>query len=206
MRFVIPLLVAPLLLATTPSTAAAQLAGRVYATGFDVPVGFVQDPVDPTVQYVVQQGGKIRVIKNGVVQAVPFLDLTNDIFAGGEDGLLGLAFAPDYATSGRFFVNFTNQAHPDPTGGPSNFGDTVVARFKRSAANPLLADKSTRFDLRWSTGVRFIVQPFANHNGGNLMFGPDGYLYIGMGDGGAGNDPGSPGNSLTGNAQNVSSL
>ena len=108
-----------------------------------------------------------------------FLDLTADVLSGGEQGLLGLAFAPDYATSRRVYVNFTN---------PS--GHTVVARFLRDAGDPLRADPATRFDLVWPGGLSYIEQPFANHNGGNLVFGPDGFLYIGLGDGGAGGDPG----------------
>jgi glucose/arabinose dehydrogenase len=160
--------------------ARAQLATRVYASGFTTPLAFVQDPTDRTVQFVVEQHGRVRVVRNGVVLPTEFLNLstviTND---GGEHGLLGFAFAPDYAVSGRFFVNFTNLN-----------GDTVVARFKRSG-NPLVADPSTRLDLHWggAAGDAFIKQPFANHNGGNLVFGPDGYLYIGMGDGGSGGDP-----------------
>ena len=169
-------------------TASAQLRATVVVSGLTQPVAFVQDPGDSATRYVVEQRGTIRVVRNGAVQPAPFLDLTASIASGGERGLLGLAFAPDYATSGRFYVNFTNTA-----------GDTVVARFKRSAASPLLADPASRFDLRWSTGERVIRQPFANHNGGNLAFGPDGYLYIGMGDGGSGDDPQN-------NAQNPASL
>jgi glucose/arabinose dehydrogenase len=86
--------------------------------------------------------------------------------------------APDYATSGRFYVNFTN---------PS--GHTVIARFRRATSTPPLADRASRFDLRWPSGLRYIVQPYSNHNAGDLAFGPDGYLYVGMGDGGSGNDP-----------------
>ena len=154
---------------------------RVVASGLASPVAFVQDPSNAAVQFVVEQGGRIRVVNNEVLGAADFLDLRGAIRSGGERGLLGLAFAPDYATSRRFYVNFTNPA-----------GNTVVARFKRSTADPLVADPSTRFDLRWGTSPsasRFIAQPFANHNGGNLAFGPDGYLYIGMGDGGSADDP-----------------
>jgi glucose/arabinose dehydrogenase len=160
-----------------PGTAAAQLRAVPYVSGLSQPVAFVQDPADATIQYVVQQGGRIRLIRSGVLQTAPFLDLTSSIASGGERGLLGMALPPDYAASGRFYVNFTNTN-----------GDTVVARFKRSS-NPLAADPASRFDLLWSTGERVIRQPFANHNGGNLVFGPDGFLYVGMGDGGSGNDP-----------------
>jgi len=160
--------------------AEAQLKIGVHASGLTLPVAFIQDPTDRAVQLVVEQGGRIRVVRNGTVLPADFLDLTRAIASGGERGLLGLAFAPDFATSGRFYVNFTN---------PS--GDTVVARFRRSA-DPLVADPGSRFDLRWggAAGPAFIAQPFANHNGGNLVFGPDGFLYIGLGDGGSGNDPG----------------
>ncbi len=162
-----------------PASAQAPIAARLYAAGFSSPVGFVQDPLQRSIQYVVEQGGRIRVLQHGRVLTTDFLNLTGAISCCGERGLLGLAFAPDYATSGRFYVNFTNPA-----------GHTVVARFLRSA-NPLVADSASRFDLRWGgpTAPRFIAQPFANHNGGNLAFGPDGFLYIGLGDGGSGNDP-----------------
>jgi glucose/arabinose dehydrogenase len=89
-----------------------------------------------------------------------------------------MALSPDYATSGRSYVNFTNPQ-----------GHTVIARFIRATSTPPTADPSSRFDLRWPSGLRYIVQPYTNHNAGNLAFGPDGYLYIGLGDGGSANDP-----------------
>jgi glucose/arabinose dehydrogenase len=156
----------------------AQLRGELVAGGFTQPVAFVQDPSDPTVQVVVEQGGRIRALKDGVVRATDFLDLRDVVESGGERGLLGLAFAPDYATSGRLFVNFTDLD-----------GDTVVARFRRAAGDPLRADPASRFDLQWPGGRRVVVQPFGNHNGGHLAFGPDGFLYVGLGDGGSANDP-----------------
>jgi glucose/arabinose dehydrogenase len=168
------------LVCSIAADARAQLKTVVHATGFSSPVAMVQDPTDRTVQFVVEQGGRIRVIRSGSVLPADFLNLTGSISSGGERGLLGLAFAPDYATSRRFFVNFTNPA-----------GNTVIARFVRQPADPVVADPGSRFDLHWGgpAGPGFIVQPFSNHNGGNIVFGPDGYLYIGMGDGGAGDDP-----------------
>jgi glucose/arabinose dehydrogenase len=158
----------------------AQLRSRVYASGFSNPVAFVQDPTDRDVQFVVQQDGRVRIVRSGTVLAGDFLDLRSSVVAGGEQGLLGLAFPPDAQESRRLFVNFTDRA-----------GNTVVARFRRSS-DPVVGDASSRFDLRWNgvSGVTYIFQPFANHNGGNLVFGPDGFLYIGLGDGGAGDDPG----------------
>jgi glucose/arabinose dehydrogenase len=151
---------------------------RTYASGFSSPVAFVQDPDDAAVQFVVEQGGRIRAVRDGAVLGTDFLDLRGAVSSGGEGGLLGLAFPPDSATSRRFYVNFTNTA-----------GDTVVARFRRSP-DPLVADRASRVDLRWgATRTPFIEQPFDNHNGGHLAFGPDGYLYVGLGDGGAGDDP-----------------
>jgi glucose/arabinose dehydrogenase len=168
-----------LLLATLGVRAQVPLGSRVYATGFNAPLAFVQDPTDATVQLVVEQGGRVRVVRSGTLLPTDFLDLRDSISSGGERGLLGLAFAPDYPSSGRVYVNFTNRD-----------GNTVVARFKRSD-NPQLADRASRFDLRWGSpsAPAFITQPFANHNGGNLVFGPDGFLYIGLGDGGSGDDP-----------------
>ncbi len=165
------------LLAAYPAQSQSGLRAVVYAIGFSTPVAIVQDPTNASVQFVVEQGGRIRAVRSGQVLPTDFLDLRSAISAGGERGLLGLAFAPDYASSGRFFVNFTNPA-----------GHTVIARFTRSA-DPLVADRCVALRSCSSAARRFIFQPYANHNGGNLAFGPDGYLYIGLGDGGSGNDP-----------------
>jgi len=158
--------------------AQSLLTGRVYASGFSSPVAFIQDSTNNSRQFVVQQGGRVRVVENGSVLATDFLNLTGSIASGGERGLLGMALSPDYATSRRFYINFTDLA-----------GNTVIARFLRSTANPAVADAASRFDLQWPSGLKYIFQPYSNHNAGNLAFGPDGYLYIALGDGGSGNDP-----------------
>src|SRR5512133_2504531 len=100
------------LLAAVVSSVRAQapVPARVFVSGLTAPVAFVQDPSSPAVQFVVEQGGRIRAISGGALQRTDFLDLRGQISAGGERGLLGLAFAPDYATSGRFYVNFTTPA------------------------------------------------------------------------------------------------
>lgn len=174
-----PSMVLVLMLCGLAADLQAQLRARVHASGFASPVAFVQDPTDRALQFVVQQNGRIRVLRDGTVLPADFLDLSAAVVAGGEQGLLGLAFAPNVAASQRFFVNFTDRS-----------GNTVVARFRRSA-DPAVADAASRFDFRWggTAGPAAIAQPFANHNGGHLAFGPDGYLYIGLGDGGSGNDP-----------------
>jgi glucose/arabinose dehydrogenase len=160
-----------------PAPANAQFRGRPYLSGLTHPLAFVQDPSNPSVQYVVEQEGLIKVVVNHELQPTPFLDLSGVITTVGEAGLLGLAFPPDYAVSGRFYVNFVSAE-----------GHSVVARFKRSEGDPLVADAGTRFDLRWSTGERFISEPQSGHYGGDLVFGADGYLYVGLGDGGAEKD------------------
>ena len=133
--------------------------------------------------FFVEQRGIIRVYRNGELLPAPFLDITDRVNDGAnEQGLLGLAFAPNYLESGHFFVNYTGVQ-----------GATTVARFSVSAADPNHADASSE------TLVLQIAQPASNHNGGMLAFGPDGYLYIGMGDGGAAND-------RFGNGQNPQSL
>src|SRR4029453_9049234 len=129
--------IAAMLVLAGVGQAQTPLRSRVYASGFTLPVGFVQDPTDRDVQYVVEQGGRIRVVRNGVVLPTDFLDLSATVSKGGERGLLGLAFAPDYATRGRFFFTFSDLA-----------GNTVVARFVRSA-DPVVANPASRFDLHW---------------------------------------------------------
>ncbi len=161
--------------------AQTPLRARQFAEGFTVPVAFVQDPTNGTVQFVVEQRGRIRVLRNGVLEPTDFLDLQSVTLWSGERGLLGLVFPPDAATSGRFYVHFNNTA-----------GNSVIARFRRSTTNPLVGDPASRFDLSFNSSegvLPFISQPFSNHKGGHLAFGPDGYMYIGMGDGGSGNDP-----------------
>ncbi|MGH9387731.1 MAG: PQQ-dependent sugar dehydrogenase [Vicinamibacterales bacterium] len=169
-----------------PAVSLAQLTATVVASGLVNPVAFVLDPLDASTFFVVEQRGTVRTVRDGVVSTTFFLDLRRDIRSGGEQGLLGLAFPADATTSRRFFVNFTNVN-----------GDTVVARFRRDADGRV--DPSSRFDLMWPDGRRVIPQPFSNHNGGHLAFGPDDYLYIGLGDGGSGGDPFD-------NAQNPQSL
>jgi glucose/arabinose dehydrogenase len=120
----------------------------------------------------VEQGGTIRIVAGDETVAQPFLDIADRVTAGGERGLLGLAFHPDYPTDPRFFVDYTDDQ-----------GDTVIASFRVDPADP------DRADLASVLVLLRIPQPFANHNGGALAFGPDGMLYIAMGDGGSGGDP-----------------
>ncbi|MDP2055869.1 MAG: PQQ-dependent sugar dehydrogenase [Acidobacteriota bacterium] len=176
MRSVLIVLLAVLFSGAAAVEASAQLRTSVVATGLTNPVAFVADPTDPTTFFVVEQRGTIRSITNGVVSPVLFLDLRGSLSTGGERGLLGMAFPPDAATSRRFFINFTNLN-----------GHTVVARYTRDAAGRVTT--GSRFDLVWPDGRAFIEQPFSNHNGGHLAFGPDGFLYVGLGDGGSGGDP-----------------
>ncbi|MGB6267555.1 MAG: PQQ-dependent sugar dehydrogenase, partial [Olleya sp.] len=142
-----------------------------FASNFSNPVELAHAGDDRL--FVVEQGGIIKILNaNGNVNSASFLDIDNIVASGGERGLLGLAFAPDYATSGRFYVNYTN-----------NSGDTVIARYTVSA-NPDLANTN-------GTILLTINQPYSNHNGGKIAFGQDGYLYIATGDGGSGGDPGN---------------
>jgi glucose/arabinose dehydrogenase len=120
--------------------------------------------------FIVEKTGRIRVIRQGILRGTPFLNLSGKVSTGSEQGLLGLAFHPDYGNNRKFYVNYTDVN-----------GDTIIAEYHRSTdAN--IADPTGRVLLK-------IDQPYSNHNGGMLAFGPDGYLYIGMGDGGSSGDP-----------------
>ncbi len=132
--------------------------------------------------FVVEQPGRIKVFQPGASTPTVFLDITSRVLSGGERGLLGLAFHPQFSTNRRFFVNYTRQSD----------GATVIAQYRASASNPNVADAA-------ETVLLVIGQPFANHNGGMIEFGPDQFLYIGMGDGGSANDPGN-------RAQNINEL
>lgn len=161
-----------------PLCAQGALRLELIVRGLESAIAFVPDPVVPDTSLVAQQDGLVRVVQGGIVLETPFLDLRDTISRGGERGLLGLAFPPDAAASMRVFVNFTDRS-----------GHTVIARFTRRPDNPLVAATESRFDLEWPDGRRFIEQPYSNHNGGHLAFGPDGLLYVGLGDGGSANDP-----------------
>jgi len=157
---------------------------RVIVSGLDQPVLVTHAGDGSGRLFVVEQGGLIRVVVNHTVLADPFLDLSQLVVSGGEQGLLGLAFHPEYATNGYFYVNYTRAGD----------GATVVARYSVSAGDPNVADPGSALP------ILTVAQPAPNHNGGNLAFGPNnGYLYIGMGDGGGSGDPDE-------NAQNINTL
>lgn len=169
------------LLAASGSVSHAQtLTTQLYMSGLSNPV-FVTHAGDGSGRlFVLEQSGRIRVIDSaGNLQATPYLDIDAISASGGERGLLGLAFHPDFDNNGKFYINYTN-----------NSGNTVVAEYTRSAIDPNFADPASARILMT------INQPYSNHNGGWVGFGPDGYLYIAMGDGGSGNDPGNRASNL----------
>jgi glucose/arabinose dehydrogenase len=162
------------------SCAPAQGAVHLFRIGsFSSPVYVASPPGDSSRVFVVEQAGRIRVVRNGRTLARPFLDIRGNVSAGGERGMLSMAFAPDYARSGRFYVYYTDRS-----------GDIRVDEFRRSS-NPNRADRSTRRLVLFQ-----VHSAFPNHNGGQLAFGPDGHLYIGIGDGGSEGDPFNNGQNL----------
>ena len=162
----------------------AEGAVRLQKIGsFDAPVYVTSPPKDNSRLFVVEQGGKIVVVKNGKPLGTPFLDVSDKIVSGSEQGLLSIAFPPDYAASGLFYIFYTDTD-----------GDEAVVEYKRTTED--VADPGSARQLMK------VADPEPNHNGGLLLFGPDNHLYIGIGDGGgAGDRHGS-----RGNAQNLGTL
>ncbi|MBL7662368.1 PQQ-dependent sugar dehydrogenase [bacterium] len=153
------------------------------ATGLNAPVYLTHSSDHSTRLYVLEQAGKIKIVENAAILATPFLDISTEISSGGERGLLGLAFHPDYQSNRRFFIYVTNPQ-----------GDIEIFEYKASAKNSLVADPASKKSI-----IQIPHPKYGNHNGGCLKFGPDGYLYFATGDGGGAGD-------TRGNAQNLSSL
>lgn len=165
--------------AATPCTEPPAEAGfppvslQQVAQGLREPVHIAVAPDGSGRLYVVEQAGVVRVVERGQVRLEPFLDIRSLVESGGEKGLLSIAFHPRYRDNGLFFVDYTAR---DAKG-----LHTRISRWRRGTVD--------RADPKSETVLLRIEQPYSNHNGGQLAFGPDGYLYIGMGDGGAANDP-----------------
>ncbi len=160
----------------------ASYSWQEVTTGLDKPVGLFTARDGSGRLFIVEQGGLILILKDGTILPTPFLDLTQKVSCCGERGLLGLAFHPKFVSNGYFYVDYT--------GKENNQLYTFISRYKISASDPNQADPNSE------TRLLQIGQPFQNHNGGEIQFGPDGYLYIGMGDGGSEGDPDGRGQSL----------
>lgn len=168
----------------TPARPAAFPLPEAYtwqpvASGLNSPVGMAHAGDGSNRLFILEQPGRIRIWQDGSLLAEPFLDLSNKLSCCGERGLLGLAFHPQYVDNGYFYVNYTDLQ-----------GNTVISRFQ--APDPA----GSRADPASERQVLFVEQPFRNHNGGSVIFGPDGYLYLGLGDGESGGDPLGAGQSL----------
>ncbi len=163
-----------------PSPAPSAYRAAFVTGGLSNPVDLQAPPNDTTRLFIVEKTGAIRIFKAGSLLAQAFLDLTGQVSGGSEQGLLGLAFHPQYSSNGKFYVNYTDLS-----------GDTRVVEYVVSS-NPDIASTTGR-------QVLFVDQPYVNHNGGGLAFGNDGYLYVGLGDGGSLGDPEN-------RAQNLDSL
>ncbi|MDT8368703.1 MAG: PQQ-dependent sugar dehydrogenase [Longimicrobiales bacterium] len=164
-----------------PDPAGELVELALVADGFSSPVHLTTRPGETSPLFVVEQTGVIRVVEGGAVAQTPFLDLRDRVGTGGERGLFALAFHPDHAANGELFVHYTNTS-----------GDTRLSRFTVTG-DPDVADPASE------TVLLALGQPFSNHNGGQIAFGPDGFLYVALGDGGSGGDP-------LGNGQNTGTL
>jgi glucose/arabinose dehydrogenase len=170
--------------AETPAATIARPGLRLVRVGnFDSPVYVTAPPGDRRRIFVVEQGGTVRIVRGGRKLDRPFLDVSAQISSGGERGLLSLAFAPDYASSGRFYVYYT-----------ATNGDIRIVEYRRASAE--------RADAGSARVVLSVDHPASNHNGGLIKFGPDGLLYAGLGDGGGGGDQ----HGARGNGQNRATL
>ena len=174
---------APKISAQTPNTYSAAVAFANLT--FSQPDGIFPDPANGNRLFVMEQAGVIRVFNNTSTasDSTVFLDISASVLYGGEQGLLGMAFHPKYSQNRYFYVDYV----------ADNPRRTVIVRYTTAAGDPNLADPNSRLI------ILEISQPFSNHKGGQLAFGPDGYLYIGLGDGGSEGDP-------DGNGQNLSTL
>ena len=157
-----------------PFDARAQIKSEIVTSGLSAPLGFIPDPTLPNTFYIVQQGGLVRTLQNGMLLSTPFADLTGQVDSLGERGLLGMAFSP--VDSNRVFFSYTLN---------NGLGSNVISRYRRMASPTPQIDPATRLDLLWSNGQRFIPQDNGNHNGGDIAFGSDGFLYLTRGDGAA---------------------
>ena len=166
--------------ADAPTRAAATRPRLARIGSFDQPTYVTAPPGDRRRLFVTEQPGRIRVLVDGRKRSRPFLDIRDDVSCCGERGLFSMAFAPDYAESGRFYVYFTGDD-----------GDIRVQQFRRSGSNQDVADRGSRRAV-----LRIEHSRYPNHNGGQLQFGPDRMLYLGTGDGGGGGDPFRSGQSL----------
>jgi glucose/arabinose dehydrogenase len=161
---------------------AYTLKTETLVDGLDSPLDLVDANDGTGRMFIVEKGGRVLILKDGQVQPDPFLDISSQVRSSSEQGLLSIALHPDFKTNGTFFIDYTDTD-----------GNSQLERWTVSKDNPDVADPSS------AETILSQDQPFPNHNGGLLMFGPDGYLYIGFGDGGSGGDP-------HGNAQNLDTL
>ncbi len=160
-----------------PPTSDSLRLVPIVTSGLSSPVYLTAPPGDTARLFVVEQAGQIRVVQHGQLLAMPFLDIASRVLSGGEEGLLSVAFHPLYATNHYFYVDYTHTN----TAGDTLY--TLIERYTTTSADSNIADTAShKLLLR-------IVQPYSNHNGGLVLFGLDGLLYIGMGDGGSGGDP-----------------
>ena len=171
---------APTAAASPTLPPASQVTWQSLISGLDIPVFITHAGDNSGRLFIIEKPGRVRIFQDGTLQPEPFLDITSRVGSqGNEQGLLGLAFHPEVSKNGYFYIYYTDLN-----------GDTVVSRFNLSTNDPNRADPGSE------TRLLCIPQPFQNHNGGMLAFGPDGYLYIGTGDGGSAGDPQGNGQSL----------